>query len=153
GLGGFFMRWYIIRTLFHKEVLRHLADRGGVALALLLIVAALLLSFFGHDGADPTSFAGRGQGCYVDSAAAGPGIEHLRQSRPAALKRQVKFRPWSEVATVGEQIVYPPGTGAIQVRLAGAARGEPQYRISFWHPGKDGGALAPFEAWFWRETH
>src|SRR5262249_51025746 len=114
----------------------------------------LLLSFFGHDGADPTSFAGGVQCCYVDYAADGPWIEHLRQSVPAALKRQGKFRPWSEGAAVGGEIVYPPGTGGIQGRLGGgAARGEPQYRISFWHPGKDGGALAPFEAWFWRETH
>ena len=40
------MRWYIIRTLLYKEWLRHLADRGGIFLAILMVVATLLLSVF-----------------------------------------------------------------------------------------------------------
>jgi hypothetical protein len=42
------LRWHVLRTLLHKEVLRHLANRGGIVLVLLLIVASLLLSFFGN---------------------------------------------------------------------------------------------------------
>src|SRR6266566_5386434 len=41
-------RSHVLRTLLHKEVLRHLANRGGIALVLLLVVASLLLSVFGH---------------------------------------------------------------------------------------------------------
>ena len=40
------MRWYILRALLQKEFARHLANRGGIALALLLVAAAVLLSVF-----------------------------------------------------------------------------------------------------------
>ncbi len=51
------MRWYIIRILLQKEFHRHLADRGSLALALLLVVAALLLSLFGKSGGEPTGLS------------------------------------------------------------------------------------------------
>jgi len=47
-----FGRWYIIRTLLYKEWLRHLADRGGIFLAILMVVATLLLSVFRKAGQD-----------------------------------------------------------------------------------------------------
>jgi ABC-type Na+ efflux pump permease subunit len=50
-------------------------------------------------------------------------------------------------------IVYPTGTGAIQVRVRDPKEGGPRYKVWFWHPGQDGSGLAPFEAWFWRESH
>ena len=40
------MRWYIIKALLVKEGQRHLANRGGIALALLLVASAVLLSVF-----------------------------------------------------------------------------------------------------------
>ena len=40
------MRWYILQALLVKEWRRHLANRGGIALALLLVAAAVLLSVF-----------------------------------------------------------------------------------------------------------
>jgi hypothetical protein len=147
------MRWHILRTLLHKEVLRHLANRGGLVLVLLLIVASLLLSFFGNTG------AGGGSGltpgvrlCYVDYWQHGPLVEHLRQNVPADLADHVQFRPFHQAATDAHgTIVYPQSTGAIQLRPADSP-GSTGYKVVFWHPGSDGSTLAPFEAWFWKES-
>lgn len=147
------MRWYILRTLLHKEVLRHWANRGGIALAALLVVASLLLSLFGQDDGPATGFVGGVQHCFVDYWEEGPWIEHLRQSVPAALRAHVRFRPLSQVMTLNQTIVYPPAAGAIQIRTAGGDNNSSRYKIWMWHPGKEGNALAPYEAWFWRETH
>ncbi len=44
------MRLYILRALVHKELLRHLTNRGSVALALMLIAGTLLLAVAGRSG-------------------------------------------------------------------------------------------------------
>ena len=44
------MRLYILYALLKKEWQRHLANRGGLALALLLVAAAVLLSAFNPGG-------------------------------------------------------------------------------------------------------
>jgi ABC-type Na+ efflux pump permease subunit len=145
------MRWHILRTLLHKEVLRHLANRGGLVLVLLLVVASMLLSFFGN-GEGPA--AGLGSGvrlCYVDYCEEVPLIQHLRRNVPPDLTDHVKFRPLRQAPTDARgYIVYPQNTGAIQLRPAnnpGAG-----YRVVLWYPGADGAALAPYEAWFWKES-
>lgn len=146
------MRWTILKTLLHKELLRHLANRGGVVLMLLLIVFALLLSFFGGaQNAAGGGFAAGVQLCYIDYAIDDPLVEHLRRNRPPELKSFIKLRRLDNVPTNDQgAIVYPQSTGAIQLRppegdLAG-------FTVWLWHPGDDGAALAPFEAWFWKET-
>lgn len=140
------MRWYIVRILWHKELLRQLADRGSLGLILLLVVAALLLSVFGKRDGDPSGFLGSVQQCQVDYWKHDAWVEHLSRNVPAELKRQVKFR---SCAALPEHLLltYPPGTGSIQIR-----NGANTPQVLFWHPGKDRHALAPFEAWFWKET-
>jgi hypothetical protein len=145
------MRWHILRTLLHKEVLRHLANRGGIALALLLVVAALLLSFFGKDEA-PAGVGGGVFHCFIDYGEDGPWIEHLRQSVPPEWQGQVRFRPAARAPTRGGTAVYPAGTGGIQVRPLDGGDGR-RYKVWVWHPGGDGRGMAPYEAWFWKETH
>jgi hypothetical protein len=145
------LRWHILRTLLHKEALRHLANRGGMALALLLVVAAMLLSFFGH-GDTPSQALGGLSHCFVDYWEEGPWIDHLRASVPPEWKRQVMFRPAASALTVAGKIVYPAGTGAIQIRQNGQGKHGKCYKIWLWHPAGDGAGLAPFEAWFWKET-
>jgi hypothetical protein len=147
------MRWYILRTLLYKELLRHVANRGGIALALLLVVAALLLSFFGQRDGQPGSLMGGVQRCYVDYWDDGPWIDHLRQSLPVDWRQQIKFRPVGQVPAVGGYLVYPPGTGAIQIRPNGQDERGPCYKVCFWHPDANGSELAPYEAWFWKESH
>jgi hypothetical protein len=112
-------------------------------------VAALLLSAFG--GAGPA--AGLLPGvrlCYVDYWEGGPLVEHLRANVPPELASRVRFRPAAEVPTdLGGTLLYAANAAAIQLR-PGDAPGS--YRVWFWHPGEDGTALAPFEAWFWKES-
>jgi hypothetical protein len=145
------MRWPILKTLLHKELLRHLANRGGLVLMLLLAVFALMLSLF---GGGPSAGAGIGAGvqrCYVDYAIGGPVLEHLRRHVPEEMKDQVKFRRLQDVPTnAAGAIVYPQGTGSLQLRPP--EQGSKGFTVWLWHPGEDGSALAPFEAWFWKET-
>lgn len=148
------MRWYIIKTLLHKELLRHLANRGGIVLAALLVVMAMLLSFFGKH--DPRSgVLGTGvRNCYVDYwEENSPWIEHLRQHVPDELKGLITFRPIREVPLRNDVIYYPFQTAAIQVRVLDAEVRAPRYLVWFWQPGADKAEIAPFEAWFWQETH
>jgi hypothetical protein len=140
------MRWSIIRTLLHKEVLRQLANRGGIALAALLVVASLLLSLFRKEGGPPGSLMGGVDSCFLDYWQEDPWIEHLRRHVPENLAGQLTFR---NVSWVGDEtLTYPPGSGAIQVRPSPTG----QYKICVWHPGRDASSLAVYETWFWRES-
>ena len=143
------MRWRILRTLLHKEVLRHLANRGGIALVLLLVVASMLLSFFGGPGQAGLTPAVRL--CYVDYADESPLVAHLRGSVPTELRSYIRFRPLAR-APVDPQgrIVYPHNAGAIQLR-PGSNPGS-SGKVWIWHPGNDPTGMAPFEVWFWKEA-
>ena len=74
------MRWYILRALLRKEVARHLANRGGIALAFLLVAAAVLLSVFAPPEATAagTNVVGGVHHCYVEFDRASPLVKHLR---------------------------------------------------------------------------
>jgi ABC-type Na+ efflux pump permease subunit len=150
------MRWYILRTLLYKEILRHLADRGLIFVALFLLAAALLLSFTGKN-AQTASLTGGVQMCFIDFGEEDPWVQHLMAHVPPALEKQIQFRSdrpkRKNVVLIPRNrqgvIVYPPGQAAIQIRhIPGAL---PRYGVQFWHPSEDGGELAPFEAWFWKE--
>jgi hypothetical protein len=142
------MRWYIIRTLLHKEVLRHAANRGGIVLVLLLVGASMLLSFFGP-GEAAGGLAPGVQLCFVDYWAPTPLVEHLRGRVPAELAGHVRFRQVHHVPTdAAGTLLYPQGTGAIQLRPGP----DGSQTVCFWHPG-DPAALAPFEVWFWEEAY
>jgi hypothetical protein len=145
------MRWYILRTLWHKEVLRHLANRGGLVLAGVLVGAALLLSL-GGPGSGANPLAGGVGRCYVDYWEDSAWIDHLRRHVPADLGPRITFRKADDVPTKGGVIVYPAGDGAIQVRVERTGSG-PRYRVWVWHSGADDNAMAPFEAWFWKESY
>ena len=147
------LRWNILRTLLHKEVLRHLANRGGLVLVLLLIVASLLLSFFGHED-QAGGLVGGVKRCYVDYWQRDAWVQHLMSNTPPELKSQLRFRDVRRAPrTADGTIVYAQNTGGIQVRPnPSAGSGGPRYLVWVWHPGSDGTALAPFEAWFWKET-
>jgi hypothetical protein len=143
------MRWPILRTLVYKELLRHLANRGGIVLALLLVVASLLLSVFGTREGGGGGLAPGMTWCYVDYWQDGPLVTHLRRNLPAALEPYIRFRPADSIPTDRNgALLYARNTAAIQLRpLDGTG-----FHVWFWHAGPDGSALAPFESWFWRET-
>jgi hypothetical protein len=147
------MRWYVLRTLLYKELLRHLANRGGIALLLLLIVASMLLSFFNPTQGPAGAFVPGVQRCYVDYWQDDPLLDHLRQNVPDELRSQIVFRSvrHSGFTDAAGRIVYPQNTGAIQLRN-GTGLGGGSFGVLFWHPGNDPHGLAPFEAWFWKEA-
>src|SRR5207248_570275 len=139
------MRWYILRTLLLKEVLRHAADRGGIFLALLLIGAALLLSLFGKDEAQGGPFIGGVRKCYVDYWEDGPWIDHLFR-HPPETDLKIRFRHASQLPTDERGvIVYEQSTGALQVRVSGKDEaGRSRYQVMLWAPGKDPAVMAPY---------
>src|SRR6266849_5608885 len=110
------MRWYILRTLLHKELLRHLANRGGIALGLLLVVAALLLSFFGKNDGTANGLVGGVQRCFIDFEEDNTWVDHLRHNVPPEMKNQIEFRSVANTFARGTTITYPPNTGGIQIR-------------------------------------
>src|SRR5438105_10952676 len=148
------MRWYILRTLLHKEALRHIADRGGIFLALLLIGAALLLSLFGKDNPDAAPMIGGVKACEIDYWEPNSAwIDHLRSHKPVQ-PLFVRFRPERSLI-IGRDgnIVYEQNFCAIQVRLNGKdATGNNRYLVMCWYPGKDPAVMAPYLDWFWRES-
>lgn len=146
------LRPRILRTLLYKELLSHRGNRGGLALALLLVVAAMLVAFFGKQQTPAGGLIGGVQHCFLDYWEDGPWVDHLRHHVPAHLESQIVFRRIGVELGEGRQLLYPPGTGAIQIRTVGAETGGPGYKVWFWQPGADGGGLAPYEAWFWKET-
>ncbi len=149
------LRWFILRTLLKKEIDRHLANRGGLVLAGLLIVVALLSSVFGKQtgGMESGSLGASVSNCFVDYWQEDPWIKHLESHIPDELQGHVRFRPIDRAVGDHEQLIYPPGTGAIQIRPQGKVDGQPRYLVWLWQPagGEDG--LAPFESWFWKTSY
>ncbi|OWK36127.1 ABC transporter permease [Fimbriiglobus ruber] len=147
------MRIYILRALLVKEVQRHFANRGGIALAGLLVVAALLLSVF-NPGAGA---GGTGGGALVDGVHRcivryndeTPFVRELSSHVPPALGPSVMFQ--QVPANLNELVQDPPGTGAIWVRETyDAATGRPKRVVTIEHPPELAAAMAPYEAWLWR---
>jgi hypothetical protein len=144
------MRWRILRVLLKKELLRHAANRGAIGLVVLLVAAAFLLSLFGRKNSPGSTILGGDAHCYVDYWQNGPWIEHLRQNIPDNLKNRVTIRFVAEAPVSDGKIVYPPGNVAIQIRSSGDGA---QHSVHIWNSDSDGSAVAPFEAWFWRESY
>jgi hypothetical protein len=146
------MRWYILRALLRKEFGRHVANRGGIALALLLVAAAVLLSVFAPQEASAagTSMVGGVHHCYIEFDRGIPLIDHLQKNVPADLKAQIVFREL-DPKTIGTLLPQQPGTGSIQVTLRYDS-GKPVLDVHIWHPDGQPEAMAVYEAWFWKET-
>ncbi|HMC11208.1 MAG TPA: ABC transporter permease [Pirellulaceae bacterium] len=145
------MRWRIIRTLLWKEVLRQLANRGGIVLAALLVAAALLMTHFAKDGGQAGVLTGGLEMCFIDYWKDDAWVKHLRNHVPPDLKRQIRFRQ-IDANTPDRALTYPVGAGAIQMRPLTDANGQRSTKIWLWDSDSDGSALAPYELWFWRES-
>jgi hypothetical protein len=147
------VRWRILRVLLHKEILRHVANRGAILLILLLVAAAFLLSVFGKKNGPGGSLLGAGAHCYLDYWEDGPNVEYLRRHIPAELKDRITLRLASDAPTSGGKIVYPPGAVAIQLRIVEDGSANRRQQVHVWNADKDGTALAPFEGWFWKASY
>jgi hypothetical protein len=122
-----------------------------MALALLLVVVTLLLTFFGDRGNSAGVLQGGVTNCFVDYWQDDPWVEHLKANVPPNLKSHILFRPISKAMTEGEEIVYPPGTGAIQLRSVGTLGKDRRYKVWSWKPA-DSNGFSRYEAWFWKES-
>jgi ABC-2 type transporter len=154
------MRWYIIRTLLYKEWLRHLADRGGIFLAILMVVATLLLSVFRKTDSKSVGFSAGIKGCHLVWYR-GPRdhyqdyfrwIYHLENHRP----QDIKFRstPTDMLARddAGD-FVYEQSMAAIEIEPFAGPHGKPsRYQVRFRYPGKDPSVVGALARWFWEET-
>ncbi len=149
------MRWYVIRTLLRKECYRLLANKGGITLMLLLVVGVDAdVVFRSETQVRAANLTAGVRLCYVDYADETELLRHLRRNVPIELRDKVKFRRLDSVAHNADgTLLYPQNTGAIQLRRPCLSDPQgPGMLVWFWHPGADGSALAPFEAWFWKET-
>ena len=148
------MRFYIIRALLKKELRRHVANRGGIALAVLMIVAAVLLSVFNPTQADGGGspggdLVGGVHRCYVvESKPNGKFTRLLKDRVPPALKSNVILEPQTPETITGLMKAVP---GTCCIWLNQKARGDREVlEIDIWHPPGQPGAVAVFEAWFFR---
>src|SRR5215210_7563749 len=112
------MRWYILRALLRKEFARHLANRGGIALALLLVASAVLLSVFAPQeaAAAGTGMVGGVHHCFVEFDRPTPLVRHLQANVPPELRAQVVFRELQRPDAIDEVVKAETGTGAIRIR-------------------------------------
>lgn len=141
------MRWYILRTLLHKELLRHGANRGGIFLVVLLMMASLLLSFFGGKDLEGSSVLTGVKRCYIDYQVEDEFINHLSNYVPQELEGKVRFRQFAAVRKNADGTpFYIQNSGGIQIHNDD----KNEVQIWFWEPGQ--GALSIYEIWFWREV-
>jgi hypothetical protein len=92
--------------------------------------------------------------CYVEYDRDSPMIKHLKENVPPELKGQIVFRELRKADTIDGVIVYPTGTGALQIRQPFAKdspTGRDSVHVYVWHPEGAPGALAPYEQWLWKE--
>lgn len=145
------MRLYILRALVAKEARRHLANRGGLALAALLVVAALLLTLFKPADAGGVSggeLVGGVPHCYVEYAERTAFVRELEAKVPDALRPHLVFRR-QQPDQITSAATYETGTGAIRI-VETAHDGRPVLRFDVWHPPDSPTALAAYEQWFFR---
>jgi hypothetical protein len=148
------MRWYILKALLYKEAMRHATNRGGLLLAGLLVTASLVMAALNPAGEQTGPLIGGIHHCYIDvDDDRDPLIQHLKRQVPAPLEMRILFRSIPSKMKPDEKIVYPAGTGAIQIRKTHGEDGKPGYVFWLWHPAGDRVGMAMYEQWFWRETY
>src|SRR5262245_30976183 len=149
------MRWRILKTLLHKEALRHATNRGGLALAALLVTASLLLAALNpaaeHD--KPGTLVGGIHHCIIWYDEEADSLRPLQATRPPGLRANILFYEIRPKVGIDEHIKYKTGTGGIELRSMPAAGGVPQYRVYVRYPEGDRAGMAVYENWFWKESH
>jgi hypothetical protein len=159
------LRWHILRTLLHKEMLRHLANRGGIAMIILLVVMSLMLSL-GKSTSQGPLLGGNVQQCLLIYKRDDPAlsetetpslrgwIRHLRQQKPAEWdERMFRIRRADEIDTDANGTILLGNAGSIQIQSNGKdADGRWKFRVDLWYPGDNSAALSTYESWFWKET-
>ena len=149
------MRWHILKTLLHKEALRHATNRGGLALAGLLVTASLLLAAL-NPAAEPdrpATLVGGIHHCIIWYDQEDEWVAHLRDHLPPSLKANIFVQPMRPQVGLDQHIKYETGTGGIELRSMPAADGVPRYRVYVRYPDGDRAGMAVYENWFWKESY
>jgi hypothetical protein len=149
------MRWRILRTLLHKEALRHATNRGGLALAGLLVTASLLLAAL-NPAADQDrtgTLIGGIHHCRIWYDEEDEWVADLESHVPIGLRGTVVFSPIYPHIGLDQHLKYETGTGGIELRAAPAGDGVPHYRIYVRYPDGDRAGMAVYENWFWKESY
>src|SRR4051794_14294141 len=109
------MRWRILKTLLYKEGLRHATNRGGLALAGLLITASLLLAALNPAGGEdkPATLIGGIHHCIVYYDEKDDWVSYLEANRPAGLRANILFFQIRPRLDLERHIEYDIGTGGI----------------------------------------
>ena len=142
------MRVHILRALLNKEFHRHVANRGGIALGLLLVIAAVLLTMFNPGGTssgtggDGTAFVGGVHRCYVEYDRESPLVKALVKNVSPELYGKIVFRERNE-KTIQGLVSYEPGSGSLNIRHGTNPKdGKPTISIFVWHPQDDKTAVS-----------
>jgi len=148
------MRWRILKTLLHKEALRHATNRGGLALAGLLVTASLLLAALNPaaEKDKPATLVGGIHHCIIWYEDDSDWLQHLRANVPAGLRANIFIQQLSQPVGLDKHIHYKTGTGGIEIRSMPALDGTPQYRVYVRYPEGDRAGMAVYENWFFKET-
>jgi hypothetical protein len=149
------MRWHILKTLLHKEALRHATNRGGLALAGLLVTASLLLAALNPAAEKdrPATLVGGIHHCLIWYDEPDDWVRHLVEHCPPGLRTNIQFYPLNGRLGLDEHRQYETGTGGIELRAMPAANGVPRYRVYVRYPEGDRAGMAVYENWFWKESY
>jgi hypothetical protein len=148
------MRWHILQTLLHKEALRHATNRGGLALAGLLVTASLLLAALNPAAEQdrPATLIGGIHHCLIWYDEDDEWLAHLQAHVPASLQSNIVFTPIRPRVGLDQHLKYETGTGGIELRSIPASDGVPHYRVYVRYPDGDRAGMAVYENWFWKES-
>lgn len=149
------MRWRILVALLHKEALRHATNRGGLALAALLVTASLLLAALNPAGDKdkPTALVGGIHHCKVWYDTEDEWIAHLKANVPPGIRSNILFYQIPKPIGINEHMRYETGVGGIEVRAMEPVGPRPRFQVYVRYPEGDRAGMAVYENWFWRETH
>jgi hypothetical protein len=149
------MRWHILKTLLHKEALRHATNRGGLALAGLLVTASLLLAALNPaaEPDKPATLVGGIHHCIVWYDQEDDWVAYLAGHKPPSLRANIFIQPIRPQVGLDQHLKYETGTGGIELRLMPASDGVPRYRVYIRYPEGDRAGMAVYENWFWKESY
>ena len=140
-----------VRTLVGREALRLLKNPSALMVLGLLVAFSLLLALSRNEKSPALS-------CWIvhpdPLVASEPGgisiafIEKLTQA--AKQTNTIRVMPFSRIAVVREQRMYPPFTCAIELLELPADDGSStRLSVAYRHPGGKSDVLEPFLRWFW----
>jgi hypothetical protein len=149
------MRWRILRTLLHKEALRHATNRGGLALAGLLVTASLLLAALNPAAEQdkPGTLVGGIHHCIIWYDEDDEWVAHLAEHMPPSLRANIFIQPIRPLVGLDQHLKYETGTGGIELRSMSAVDGTRRYRVYVRYPEGDRAGMAVYESWFWKESY